>query len=150
MHNLVRTQQIPLPRREVFAFFADPHKLELLTPPWLRFRILSVSTPTVESGTEINYRLRVRGVPMRWKALIERFEPEEEFIDLQLHGPYAYWRHQHLFRDCPGGTLVTDKVEYALPLGPLGEVAHSLLVRRDLERIFNFRQEALSRHLLGA
>jgi len=148
MYKLIREQVLPLSRSEVFPFFSDPYNLELLTPPWLSFKILSVSTPTVEVGTEIDYRLKVHGVPMRWRSLIERFVPEEEFVDLQVKGPYSFWRHHHRFEEVEGGTLVRDTVDYGLPFGPLGRAAHALLVRRDLERIFDFRQEALRNHLL--
>jgi len=148
VHRLIREQTVQLPLAEVFAFFADPYKLELLTPPFLRFQILEVSTPAVREGTVIDYRLRVHGLPLRWRAVIESFQPEVEFVDLQLRGPYALWRHRHqFFRVGSDRTAIRDTVEYALPFGVLGEVAHRLQVRRDLQRIFDFRQQALVRHL---
>src|SRR5579875_731384 len=149
MYTLVREQILPLPRSEVFPFFSDPYNLELLTPPWLSFKVLTVTTPQIEAGTEVAYRLKVHGVPMRWRSLIEEFDPGNRFVDLQLQGPYAHWRHQHQFLDCDGGTLVRDTVHYALPFGPLGRIAHRFFVSRDLDRIFAYRQEALKRHLLN-
>lgn len=137
-------QVIPRPRTEVFAFFADARNLERLTPPFLRFQILTSGEIEVKPGTLIDYRPHLYGVPMKWRTEIERFEPEDRFVDVQLKGPYALWRHTHEFRDVPGGTEVSDHVEYALPLGPLGSVAHALLVRRSLQRIFDFRQRVLT------
>lgn len=144
VHVLERKQVIPRRRSEVFAFFADARNLERLTPPFLRFQILTPGEVEVKPGTLIDYRLHLYGLPMKWRTEIERFEPEERFVDVQLKGPYALWRHTHEFRDVPGGTEVSDHVEYALPLGPLGSIAHALLVRRSLKRIFDFRQRVLT------
>ncbi len=126
---------------DVFAFFSDPHNLEALTPPWLHFRIESLSTPTVGVGTEIHYALKLRGIPIRWTSRIPVWEPPRRFVDEQIRGPYRLWRHLHTFEARGEGTLVRDQVEYA-PLG--GWLADRLIVRRDLERIFDYRQARLT------
>jgi ligand-binding SRPBCC domain-containing protein len=149
LHLLERQQLVPRPRDQVFAFFADAHNLERLTPPFLHFEILTPAPIEMRPGTLIDYRLSLFGVPLRWRTEIEAFEPGVGFVDLQLRGPYRRWHHTHTFADAPGGTLVGDRVEYALPFGPLGELARALVVRRQLDAIFDHRREVIGR-LFGA
>jgi ligand-binding SRPBCC domain-containing protein len=132
-------QWIPTPIDEVFAFFADAVNLETITPPWLGFRILSPGPITMRAGTLITYRLRWRGLPLRWLTEIEEWEPPFHFVDAQRRGPYALWHHTHSFEAHAGGTRMWDRVQYALPLGPLGVLMHRLAVRRDVEAIFAYR-----------
>jgi ligand-binding SRPBCC domain-containing protein len=148
-HVLERSQLVPLPRGEVFAFFADAHNLEAITPGFLRFRILTPAPIAMRPGTLIDYRLSLAGLPFSWRTRIEEYEPGVRFVDVQLRGPYARWRHLHAFEDAPGGTWVRDRVEYALPLGRLGDAAHALFVRRTLGRIFDHRRDAIARLLAG-
>ena len=148
-HVLERSQRIELPAAEAFEFFADAHNLERITPEFLGFSITTTGAIEMRAGALIDYRLRLRGVPLRWRTRIEVWEPPRRFVDLQLHGPYSLWEHTHTFTpDGPGAVLIGDRVRYALPLGPLGEIAHALLVRRDLERIFDHRRSTVAR-LLG-
>ena len=142
--RLERTQFVARPRAEVFAFFADARNLERITPPFLRFRITTPGPIEMRPGAVIDYRLRLYGVPVRWRTRIERFEPERSFIDVQVRGPYRRWRHRHDFLDVAGGTEVRDVVEYETPLGPLGALARRLFVDRSLERIFDFRRQAVA------
>ena len=129
---------------EVFPFFADARNLEAITPPLLRFRVLTPDPIVMGAGTRIEYRLRLRGIPVRWLTAIEAWDPPHRFVDVQVRGPYARWHHTHTLRPHPsGGTVMDDHVRYAIGFGPLGELAHRLLVRRDLERIFDFRREAV-------
>jgi ligand-binding SRPBCC domain-containing protein len=144
-HLLERTQHIPRPRAEVFAFFADAHNLERITPPSLRFRILTPAPIAIGEGTLIDYRLSLFGVPFRWRTRIEAYQPGVRFVDVQLRGPYRRWHHTHTFEDAPGGTLMRDRVEYQLPLGPLGGLAHAVVVRRQLRVIFDHRREVIAR-----
>lgn len=145
---LQRRQLIPRPRSEVFAFFADAHNLEALTPPWLRFGLTGTGTIEMAPGTLIAYRMRVHGLPVRWLTRIEEWQPEERFVDRQLRGPYRLWHHTHTFQTHPEGTLMVDRVRYELPFGALGRLAHLGFVRRDLRRIFDYRRETVLR-LLG-
>ncbi len=149
IHILERTQFVPLPRDKVFAFFADARNLEAITPDFLRFRILPPVPSRLQVGSRIDYRLSLFGVPFRWRTRIAAWQPGERFVDVQERGPYALWHHTHTFRDAEGGTLVGDRVEYALPLGVLGEAAHPLLVRRTLGRIFDHRRERIGALLGG-
>jgi hypothetical protein len=143
-HVLEREQLIARPRDEVFAFFEDAGNLERLTPAFLKFRIVTPRPIEMRQGTIIDYRLRLFGAPLTWRSLIEIYEPKTRFVDVQLRGPYRAWRHTHTFEDARGGTLMRDRVEYALPLGPLGDVARAVFVRRTLERVFDFRGETIA------
>ena len=138
-----------LPRRpeEVFDFYADAFNLELLTPPWLKFRVITPAPLAMAAGVEIEYRLRLRGIPMGWRSRITAWEPPHHFVDEQIRGPYRHWTHRHTFTAQDGGTLAQDEVEYAM-LG--GWLADRLLVRRDLRRIFAYRQERLAEVFGGA
>jgi ligand-binding SRPBCC domain-containing protein len=147
-HHLYREQLVPRPLDEVFAFFAEAPNLERLTPPWLGFALITPTPVQMTRGTLIEYRLHLHRIPLRWTSRIELWEPGRAFVDVQVKGPYRLWHHRHEFRPAGAGTLVRDHVTYALPLGPLGDLAHSLFVERDLGRIFAFRQQAVAR-LLG-
>ncbi len=140
---LERSQLVPAPRAEVFAFFADARNLEAITPEFLRFRLVTPGPIPMAAGTLIEYRLSLYGVGFRWRTRIDVWEPGTRFVDVQLSGPYRLWRHTHSFEDAPGGTRVGDRVEYDLPLGPLGALAHALLVRRALRRIFDHRRQKI-------
>lgn len=131
----------------MFAFFADAANLEAITPRFLRFRILTPSPIDMREGARIDYALSLFGIPLRWRTRIAEWRHGVRFVDVQESGPYALWRHTHEFEDAPGGTVVRDVVEYALPLGALGRAVHGVLVARTLRRIFDFRRDALERLL---
>jgi len=133
-------QIIRAPLAEVFRFFSDAANLERLTPPWLGFEVLTPVPIEMAPGALIDYRLRWRGVPLRWRTEIEIWEPTHRFVDRQIHGPYRLWRHEHLFEEHRGGTMVKDRIEYAA-IG--GRLAHWLAVDRDVETIFAYRRQAL-------
>ncbi len=144
-HTLIREQVLPGSPEEVFGFYADAGNLERITPAWLGFRIVTPQPIEMGVGALIEYRLKLHGVPVSWLTRIETWEPGVRFVDVQLKGPYRLWHHTHTFEPADGGTRVRDEVRYALPLGPLGELAHQLIVRRDLERIFDFRHASVSK-----
>ena len=147
---IAREQLLPRPPDEAFAFFADAFNLEAITPPWLGFRVITPGPIEMSAGTLIEYRLRLHGVPVRWLTRIEEWEPPRRFVDVQVRGPYRHWRHTHSFEPAEdGGTVMRDEVRYALPLGRLGSLAGTLFVRRDLERIFDYRRDAVARALPG-
>ena len=145
LHALEREQWLPRPPEDLFPFFSDAFRLEDITPPWLGLRVLTPGPIDMREGALIDYRLRLHGVAVTWHTRIDAWEPPRRFVDRQLRGPYRYWRHTHSFAPRDGGTLMTDAVRYALPLGPLGALAHAGFVRRDLERIFDFRHAAVAR-----
>ena len=131
-----------LPRRrdEVFRFFAAAFNLETLTPPWLKFEVLTPRPIEMRVGLRIDYRLRLRGLPLRWQSEIAAWEPPGRFVDEQRRGPYRAWIHEHAFEERDGGTLARDVVRYAV-IG--GRLINTLFVRRDVEKIFRFRREKL-------
>ncbi len=138
-YTLQRELCVPHPLPEVFDFFSRAENLERITPPWMRFRILTPLPIPMKRGTTIAYALRVRGIPLRWLTQIERWDPPYEFVDVQAKGPYELWHHTHRFSEVEGGTCIVDIVRYALPFGPLGRLVHRLQVARDLEQIFDYR-----------
>ena len=146
MHLLETQLRLQAPLAQVFAFFADAANLEALTPPELRFQILTPLPIEMREGARIEYRLRLFGVPFGWRTRIAVWEPPHRFVDVQERGPYRLWEHTHRFASDEGsgeaGVRVDDRVRYALPLAPLGELAHPV-VRRQLERIFAYRTRAL-------
>jgi ligand-binding SRPBCC domain-containing protein len=139
---LETTTSLPRPVDEVFAFFANAENLERITPPELAFRILTPTPIDVGEGTIIDYRLRLFGVPFNWRTRIVQWQPNDQFIDEQVSGPYNNWRHLHTFAEHEGGTRMTDRVEYRLPLWVAGAMAVPL-VRRQLDRIFRYRANAI-------
>ena len=143
--ELTREVLLPRPLAEVFPFFADARNLERLTPPWLRFEVLTPGRIEMRRGTTIDYRLRLRGVPVRWRSEITAWEPPVRFVDEQRRGPYRLWVHEHRFEERAGGTLAGDHVRYAVPGGRLVD---RLVVRRDLDRIFEYRRDVL-REIFG-
>jgi ligand-binding SRPBCC domain-containing protein len=139
-HVLERSQVIYRSRGEAFDFFSDAFNLERITPPLLRFRILTRPPIKMEAGVLLDYRLALFGIPFQWRTLIESWTPESSFVDSQIKGPYRLWRHTHTFEELsPGTTLMRDRVEYQIPFGTLGRIAHPLLVRGTLKNIFDYR-----------
>lgn len=148
IHIMKREQRIALPIAEVFAFYGDARNLERITPPWLDFEVTTPGPIEMGVGTLIEYRLRLHRVPVRWRTRIEAWEPPRRFVDVQVKGPYSLWEHTHEFEeDGPGATVIRDRVRYAIPFGPLGELAERVLVRRDLRQIFDYRRDAVAREL---
>jgi ligand-binding SRPBCC domain-containing protein len=135
-----------LPRRpaEAFAFFSDARNLERITPPWLQFQILTAGPPALRQGSLLEYRLRWRRLPVRWLTEITAWEPPRRFVDRQLRGPYRLWVHEHLFEEQGEGTLIRDRVRYAVPGGPLAPLLHRLLVGPDVRKIFAHRRQVLT------
>ena len=144
---LEKSMFLPLPREEVFQFFAAAENLGRITPPGMGFRITTPGQIEMGVGTEIEYRIRVLGIPMKWRSLISTWEPPHVFVDEQLGGPYREWIHTHRFEEQEGGTAIHDQVRYRLPLEPLGALA-APFVRWQLEHIFSYRQQAIERILL--
>jgi ligand-binding SRPBCC domain-containing protein len=133
---------LPRPLQRVFAFFADVNNLDVLTPPWLHFRILTPDI-AVGRGCLIEYRIRWRGVPLFWRTEISVWEPPVRFVDRQVKGPYRQWIHENLFEEKDGGTLCRDRVDYALPGWLIEPLLHRLLVGPDVARIFEFRRRQM-------
>lgn len=162
VYTLERRQWVPQPLDETFGFYADPRNLARITPGWLGFRIIGFEPPSaempagggppvtagqqpsMENGLLIHYSVRPLGFPQRWTSRISEWDPPHRFVDEQVRGPYRRWRHLHEFRAVRGGTELSDRVTYELPFGPLGRLAHLLLVRQQLESIFGFRERTIA------
>ena len=141
-YRLSSKLRLPVPRDELFPFFADAHNLEELTPSWLNFQVLTDPPIDMRVGALIDYRLKLHGFPIRWRTEISVWEPPYRFVDRQLKGPYRFWIHEHTFEEDGDATIALDQVDYAVPGG---SAVHWLLVRRDVERIFQYRHDILMR-----
>jgi ligand-binding SRPBCC domain-containing protein len=130
---------VPAPLDAAFAVFSDASNLQQLTPSWLQFSIVTPLPIVMRVGLEIDYRIRLYGVPLAWTSRIDVWEPEYRFVDRQIAGPYLWWRHAHRFESAGGATRVIDEVEYV----PRAAWMTARMVRRDVERIFRYRQGAL-------
>jgi ligand-binding SRPBCC domain-containing protein len=138
--RMTATTFLPQRRARVFSFFCDAFGLGQLTPSWLQFRVLTPRPVLIERGTIIDYQLRLHGISIRWQSRIEVWEPPVRFVDVQMRGPYRQWRHEHVFEEAPDGTICRDIVDYQVPGGWLVE---RFVVRRDILRIFEFRERRL-------
>jgi ligand-binding SRPBCC domain-containing protein len=153
MHTFSATTWVPYPQEQVFEFFSNAHNLEKITPPFLGFHVITPGPIHMNAGALIDYKLKLHGLPVRWRTLIERWNPPYEFVDVQLKGPYKRWHHTHRFtpeaRTIDGeridGTSISDVVEYQLPFGLLGTIVESLWVRRDINGIFAYRTGVIAR-----
>jgi hypothetical protein len=147
--RLHREQFVRQSLHDVFEFFARPENLAVITPSWLGFRLLTPSPIQMKKGTVIDYSIRVMGVRIWWRSLITAYEPLRGFTDEQLKGPYSFWHHTHAFTEADGGTLITDDVQYAMPLGLIGQIGQKVIVRRQLEEIFHHRAHVIERIFNG-
>ncbi len=146
-YEIHRKQWVPQPLEKVFEFFAKAENLEELTPPFLRFQI-TLAPHRMEAGARIEYTLRVHGFPIHWRTIIETWEPPKQFVDNQEKGPYRLWHHTHRFWSENGGTWIEDTVRYALPFGPVGRIVNRVMVSRDVNSIFDYRERRV-RELFG-
>jgi ligand-binding SRPBCC domain-containing protein len=134
---------LPKPRAEVFAFFTDPANLIRVTPRSLGLRVLG-APPSLSAGAVLDLRITWLGLPLRWRTYIREYDPPFRFLDVQVRGPYARWEHRHLFLSEEDGTTIEDRIVYRLPLGPLGRLAHALLVKRQLESTWTYRRQKIA------
>jgi ligand-binding SRPBCC domain-containing protein len=138
---LEQEQTVDAPLADVFAFFSQPANLPRITPPSMGFRIIAIENQPTQAGTALECRIRLGPLPQRWRAVIVEYEPPHRFVDVQTHGPYRWWRHEHTFAERDGRTVMRDRVEYQLPLGPVG-VALRPIVSRNLRALFDYRRAA--------
>ena len=141
-HRFKTSMTLPFGLRETLAFFTDASNLEKITPPELSFLILTPQPIDIIEGSEIDYQLRLYGLPLSWRARITNWNPPHRFVDEQIQGPYRLWVHLHRFYQQNGSTKIVDEVRYQLPLWPLGELAYPLIAAQ-LRRIFRFRKQAI-------
>jgi len=141
VYRLTTELRLPVSRDEVFGFFADAYQLERITPPWLHFSVQTPRPIEMHSGTLIDYKLRLHGIPIHWRTRISQWEPPFQFVDEQLAGPYRLWRHLHTFEEVAGQTICRDEVDHSVPGGSL---VHWLIVKRDVRKIFEYRRIMLA------
>ena len=144
IRTLTEEQWLSAPRDRVFAFFADPANLDAITPPWMHFETLTLRPLELRVGALIDHKLRVHGLPIRWQSEITVWEPPHRFVDVQRRGPYRRWIHEHTFAERDGGTVIRDRVEYAVPGWLLEPLVHRWLVAPDLGKIFEFRKTRIA------
>jgi ligand-binding SRPBCC domain-containing protein len=146
IHTFTASLALSVPIERVFDFFADAQNLERLTPPFLKFHIVSPLPIEMRRGARIRYRLRLHGIPVGWESEIAAWEPPHRFVDLQRRGPYRFWHHEHRFTQTANGTEIADRIDYAV-LG--GSIINSLLVEPDVRKIFAYRTQRLNELLVG-
>jgi ligand-binding SRPBCC domain-containing protein len=148
VYVLERRQRLELPLQRAFEFYAEARNLAVITPPWMRFEVTTPGPIEMRSGALIDYRMKVHGVPVRWRTRIAVWEPPLCFVDVQVRGPYALWEHTHTFeRAGEHAVVISDRVRYSIPLGLLGQIAHAAFVKRDLKRVFDYRERAVADRL---
>ena len=141
---------VPASAEEAFAFFMDPAAMEKIAAPWMSFKVRGQSTETIEEGTLLNYRFKVRGVPMCWQSMIVDWRKGQRFSDIQINGPYALWHHTHEFIQKDGGSLIRERVIYRVPLCVPGDILIHPCIRKDLEKIFTHRRKMIEEHFRPA
>lgn len=146
VYTLSRRQLIERPLDEVFAFFENPENLARITPGSVGFRILTPLPIVMKAGAVIDYTIKVFGIRRYWTTLITDYAPPHRFVDVQLRGPYTFWHHTHTFEATERGTLMRDEVRYVLPFGVIGRLVHALLVKRQLQKIFDYRGAVIATH----
>ena len=137
----LRTKQVlKVPVEKAFSFFEDPANLSEITPDWLDFQTINheVNSDLFE-GAELRFTIRWFSLRFAWQTKITEYLPPERFTDLQVRGPYRLWEHKHFFEEIPEGTLMRDEVMYRIPFGILGRLLHGVIIRKQLEEIFNYR-----------
>jgi ligand-binding SRPBCC domain-containing protein len=141
IYKLERSQMVPMSLEDCWRFFSDPRNLKKITPPAMNFVIKSPLPPAVYPGLMIEYTVApLLGIPLTWLTEIVQVDAPHRFVDEQRVGPYQIWHHEHFFRALPeGGTEVRDLVTYVPPFGPLGMFLNRLVIRRQLDRIFDYR-----------
>jgi ligand-binding SRPBCC domain-containing protein len=144
VYHLHKSQQLYCDIETAWNFFSSPHNLSRITPVDMRFKVLShLHEGNIHEGMIIDYEVSpVLGIPMKWQTLISLVNDQQNFTDVQLKGPYKLWNHFHEFIPNEQGVLMKDTVEYALPMSFIGNIAHTLIIRKKLQQIFDFRYEA--------
>ena len=144
-YTLNRTQVINQSIDKVFSFFSKPENLEIITPKYLNFKIITPVPINMVVGQLIDYKLKIHSFPIKWTSLISHYDPPYSFVDEQVRGPYALWHHTHLFKEQENGTLIEDQIKYQIPFSIFGKLLNFTFIKRDLENIFNYREKTISR-----
>ena len=146
IYQIHKTLKLPIGISQAWDFFSNPRNLSLITPPWLCMKILSELPDEIYNGLIIRYKVRpVLSIPLNWLTEISHVNEPHFFVDEQRYGPYRMWHHQHHFKEVPGGVIIEDIVDYVMPYGICGNFMHSLFIRNQLEKIFDFRASTLTK-----
>ena len=143
-YELTWEQFIDQPIEKVFNYFSQPDNLEEITPPRLKFTILTPCPIPMEKGSLIDYTIKILGFPIHWRTLIASYNPPHGFVDEQIKGPYIIWHHRHSFKDINGGTMIQDTVRYVVPMGIIGRFLNFIWIQKDLKGIFAYRKIIIS------
>ena len=145
MHQFKAEQFLKIEIREAWKFFSSPKNLALITPPDMGFKILTtLDSDEIYDGMIIDYNVKpIMGIPLHWQTQICLVKPNDYFTDIQKKGPYKIWEHTHFFKQVNGGVIMTDVVNYKLPLGLIGRLMNTLFIRKKIENIFSFRKKVL-------
>jgi ligand-binding SRPBCC domain-containing protein len=144
VHSLNHKQWLPIPVQETWAFFSSPRNLEEMMPSSRGFKIVSLPSESLYEGEIIEYSVKVfPGVWIPWISEVKALKEGESFVDDQISGPFKFWHHRHSFEEKDGGTLVRDLIHYSVGFGPLGEIARQLVVKNQLEEMFEHRRVTL-------
>ena len=143
IYTFYKEQFVPSDLDTVFEFFSRPENLEKITPSSMGFNIITPTPIDMKEGTIIDYTVKIKGVPMRWRTMITSYKKNEYFVDEQLKGPYSYWHHKHTFKEVEGGVLIIDEITYALPIQAFRLIVHPVLIKPQLNQIFNFRFQTI-------
>jgi ligand-binding SRPBCC domain-containing protein len=145
MYQYTSRQELATTTEEAWSFLSDPKNLKRITPDYMGFDILSGAERNMFSGQIIQYRLTpILGIPFRWVTEITHVQEGAFFVDEQRFGPYTFWHHKHFIKKTENGVIMEDIVDYKLPLGPLGWLAHALFVGAKVKQIFDYREKALN------
>ncbi len=134
---------LPRPRPEVFDFFKKAENLQLITPDWLDFKILTPQPISMQLDTQIDYSLRLFALTFKWQTRITQWQPPVQFVDSQVKGPYRIWEHTHFFEEKEGGTLMRDRVKYLSRGGLLAPLLHAFFVTDKVSKIFDYRKKQI-------
>ena len=143
VYTFKKEQFVPSDLDTVFEFFSRPENLEKITPSSMGFNIITPTPIDMKEGAIIDYTVKIMGVPMRWRTMITSYKKNEYFVDEQLKGPYSYWHHKHTFKEVEGGVLIIDEITYALPIQAFRLIVHPVLIKPQLNQIFNFRFQTI-------
>jgi ligand-binding SRPBCC domain-containing protein len=145
----VRRTPMPVPAEELFRWHAEPGTLRRLTPPWETVEVVGPDAG-LAAGQQVELRVRFGPFALPWKARIVEVVPGRSFTDVQVKGPFASWRHTHrMVPTGPAASYLEDRVVYALPGWAPGRWVAGRLVRRKLERLFDYRHQTTAAALGG-
>lgn len=144
VHILNAKQTLPVSIEEAWEFLSSPKNLKTITPEYMGFEITSGADTKMFAGQIITYKVKpVLGIPVNWVTEITHVEKPYYFVDEQRFGPYSFWHHKHFIKEIEGGVEMTDTIHYKLPFGPLGDLVNSIIVKKQLSGIFEFRKKKL-------